>query len=297
LTPVAILIAAVFWTWLWGAVGLLLATPLTVCLAVVGRYVPRLEFLRILLTDEPVLRPHTRFYQRLLGGNVEEATEVAEEFMKGKSLEDFADMVVIPALSLVEEDRHRGNLDEEKQQSIFQNVRMLIEDVAERSEELIAGSKEKKETETHTEKARTERPLPVEEAAVVCVPARDEADELAALMLEYVLRKRRIPVRVLSCASLAGECVEQLRRSRAGVACVTVVPPFGQLNARYMCRRLHAQFPELKIIAAILTEHPVEELKARGPALAAEETTTTIKQCVTAVLSYLPTSDEIKQAA
>jgi predicted PurR-regulated permease PerM len=297
LTPVAILIAAVFWTWLWGAVGLLLATPLTVCLAVLGRYVPRLEFLRILLTDEPVLRPHTRFYQRLLGENVEEATEVAEEFMKGKSLEDFADMVVIPALSLMEEDRHRGNLDQEKQQSIFQNVRMLIEDIAERSEELIAGNKEKKETETHTEKARTDRPLVAEEAPVVCVPARDEADELAALMLEYSLRKRRIPVRVLSCASLAGESVEQLRRSRAGVACVTVVPPFGQLNARYMCRRLHAQFPDLKIIAAILTEHPVEELKARGPALAADETTTSIKQCVTAVLSYLPTSDEIKQAA
>jgi len=115
--------------------------------------------------------------------------------------------------------------------------------------------------------------------------------------LQYILQKRRIAVRVLSCASLAGECVEQLKRSHAGVACVTVVPPFGQLNARYMCRRLRAQFPELKIIAAVLTEHPPEELKARIPALSAEETTTSMKQCVTAVLSYLPTSDEVKQAA
>src|SRR5947209_4727111 len=105
-SPMAILVAAVFWTWLWGPVGLLLATPLTVCLVVIGRYVPSLEFLSVMLSDEPVLKPETRFYQRLLAMDLEEATEVAAEYMKGRSLEEFYDQVAIPALILAEQDRH-----------------------------------------------------------------------------------------------------------------------------------------------------------------------------------------------
>jgi predicted PurR-regulated permease PerM len=299
LTPLAILIAAVFWTWLWGPVGLLLATPLTVCLAVMGRYVPSLEFLRILLTDEPVLNPHSRFYQRLLAGNLEEATELAEDFIKGKSLEDLGDRVIIPALSLVEEDRHRGNLDLEKQKLIFENLRILIDDVAERSEQLIADGKEKKSPSADHEVAQIGQgsKSAQDQASVVCVPARDEADQIAALLLEQILARRSVALKVLSCSSLAGECIEELKHAGAGVACVAVVPPFGQLNARYMCRRLRAQFPDLKLIGAILTERPPEELKARTPAIVADELTSSLKQTVTAVLSYLPTSEEVKQAA
>jgi hypothetical protein len=298
LTPVAILVAAVFWTWLWGPVGLLLATPLTLCLAVTGRYVPSLEFLRILLTDEPVLRPHARFYQRLLAENLEEATELAEDFLKGKSLEELGDCVIVPALSLIEEDRHRGHVDLEKQKTIFQNLRFLIDDVAERSDELIAAGKEKKSEPDHEVAASARGAEPArEQASVVCVPARDEADEIAALLLERILARRSVALKILSCSSLAGECIEELKQTGAGVACVTVVPPFGQVNGRYMCRRLRAQFPDLKLIGAILTERPAEELKARNPAIVADELTTSLKQTVTAVLSYLPTSEEVKQAA
>src|SRR5712671_1253338 len=136
LSPMAVLVAAVFWTWLWGPVGLLLATPLTVCVVVIGRYVPRLEFLSIILTDEPVLTPETRFYQRLLALDMEEATEVAENFLKGKSLEDLYDSLMIPALSLAEEDRHRGRLNEDREQFVFKTTRFLVEDLAERADEL-----------------------------------------------------------------------------------------------------------------------------------------------------------------
>src|SRR5207253_5297645 len=115
ITPLAILIAAVFWTWLWGPVGLLLSVPLTVCVVIIGRYVPSMEFLEILLSDEPVLRPETRFYQRMLAMDLDEATEVAEDFVKDKSMEDLEDKVIIPARMLAEEDRHRGRLDEEHQ--------------------------------------------------------------------------------------------------------------------------------------------------------------------------------------
>src|SRR5690348_2953499 len=103
LSPLAILVAAVFWTWLWGPAGLLLATPLTVCVVVIGRHVPKLTFLQVLLSDEPVLAPKTRFYQRLLAMDAEEAGTIAEEFLKDKSLEELYDSLIVPALSLAEE--------------------------------------------------------------------------------------------------------------------------------------------------------------------------------------------------
>ncbi len=105
MTPLAILVAAVFWTWLWGAVGLLLATPLTVCLAVLGRYVPSLRFLGVLLNDEPMLPPEKRLYQRLLAADVEEAADIAEEFLKSIPMEQLYDAVIIPAPNLAEQDR------------------------------------------------------------------------------------------------------------------------------------------------------------------------------------------------
>ena len=102
ISPIAILIAAVFWTWLWGPVGLLLSTPLTVCLVVIGRYVPKLEYLSILLSDKPVLDFPTRFYQRMLAMDLQEATDLAESFLRGKSLENLYDEMIIPALTLAE---------------------------------------------------------------------------------------------------------------------------------------------------------------------------------------------------
>src|SRR5882724_9121750 len=176
LSPMAVLVAAVFWTWLWGPVGLLLATPLTVCVVVLGRYVPSLEFLSILLSDEPVLSPQTRFYQRLLAMDVEEATQIAEQFLKGKSLEELYDTLLVPALTLAEEDRHQGRMDEAREQFVFKTTRFLIEDLAERSDELIAGNGSLR---THEEKLidAKKSALPGAELTAVCIPARDEADE------------------------------------------------------------------------------------------------------------------------
>ena len=110
LSPIAIIAAAVFWTWLWGPIGLLLSTPLTVCLVVLGRHVPQLAFLDVLLGNEPVLTPPELLYQRLLVGDPNEATERAEEYLREHSLADFYDEVAIPALALAEEDRSDGRL-------------------------------------------------------------------------------------------------------------------------------------------------------------------------------------------
>jgi len=287
----AILLGTVFWTWLWGPLGLLLATPLTVCLVVIGRYVPSLEFLSVLLSDEPVLTPETRFYQRMLAMDLEEATEIAEQFLKGKSLEDLADSVIIPALSLAEEERHRGKLDEVRQQFIFQNTRLLVEDLAERADDIIAGNESPRPRPANQEKLPPKNPPPPGPPDVVCLPARDEADEIAALMLAQLLTKRGVHARAFSSVALAGECMEEISRSGAKVACVAMVPPYGYMHGRYLCRRLRAQFPELKLVAAVLTERDLDEIKRRQPSLAADELAASLKQALTAILSLLPAAN------
>jgi predicted PurR-regulated permease PerM len=295
ISPIAILIAAVFWTWLWGAVGLFLATPLTVCVVVIGRYVPSMEFLSILLGDEPVLKPETKFYQRMLAMNLDEATELAEDYLKGKSLEQLDDCVIIPALSLAEEDRHRGRLDEEREQFLFQNTRLLVEDITERADNLIAGnSSSRKQNDAERESQST--PLS-DSPAVLCIPARDEADEIAAVMLEQLLGKRGIRAKVLSCAGLLGECIQKVEEEKPGVVCVAAVPPFGYVHARYLCRRLRNRFPELKVVAAILTEGDVNEIKKRQPAVPADEIGSSLAQAMAAILSLLPTANPPAQVA
>jgi predicted PurR-regulated permease PerM len=286
ISPVAILLAAVFWTWLWGPIGLLLSTPLTVCVVVLGRYVPSLEFLAVMLSDEPVLGPEMRFYQRMLAMNLDEAEAVASEFLKGKSLEELTDQVLVPALSLAEEDRHRGRLDEKRQQFIFQNTRMLVEEIGEQADEVARGKKLElsKNQKSHQHEDHGDETG----SGIVLVPARDEADEIAAMMLGQLLERRGIKGQVLSCAALAGECIEKLKHSNPKIACVVVVPPYGYMHARYMCRRLRDQFSELKVIAAILTEREVEELRQRRPPVAADELTVTLKQALAAILSFLP---------
>lgn len=289
ISPLAILLAAVFWTWLWGPVGLFLATPLTVCLVVMGRYVPSMEFLSVMLGDAPVLRPETKFYQRMLAMNLDEATELAENYLKGKSLEQLDDSVIIPALSLAEEDRHRGKLDEERQQFIFQNTRLLVEDITERAENLIAGDSSSRKHDGSPQEAESE--APDSKVDVICIPARDEADEIAALMLEQLLNKRGISASVLSCVGLLAECVQQVEKRKPRVVCVAAVPPFGYVHARYLCRRLWARFPDLKIVAAILTEGDVNEIKKRQPPVQAHEIGASLTQALAAILSLLPTAN------
>jgi len=294
-SPMAILVAAVFWTWLWGPVGLLLATPLTVCVVVIGRYVPNLEFLSVMLSDEPVLKPETRFYQRLLAMDLEEATEIAEDYLKGRSLEDLYDRVVVPALTLAETDRHRGKLDEHREKFVIQNARILIEDTAERADELVTGNHSKK---TGPNGKQSERSLAEQAAAppaILCIPARDEADEIAALMVAQLLKQRGIVAQSLSAEALASECIRMVGESQTRIACITAVPPLGYTHARYLCRRLRDEFPDLKIVAAILTEQPVDTLRKRKPPVVADELAASVKETLAALLSFVP--DRSKEAS
>ena len=291
-SPLAILVAAVFWTWLWGPVGLLLATPLTVCVVVLGRYVPTLGFLSVMLSDDEVLTPQTRFYQRMLAMDVEEAIEVAEEFLKGKSMAELYDQVIVPALSLAEEERHRGRMDEARQKFLFQNTRLLIEDIAERADEIIAGNSGKGRAAPKTN-GRKLALSETEDATVLCLPARDEADELASLMLAQLLNQSGIPARSLSVAALAGDHLQQVGRSTPKVACVSSVPPFGYMHARYLCRHLRTSFPDVRLMAAILTERDVEEIRQRQPPIPGDKLASSLKQAVAEIAPLIPSPESV----
>jgi len=161
--------------------------------------------------------------------DVEEATQIAEDFLKGKSLEDLYDALIIPALSLAEEDRHQGCMDEAREQFVFKTTRFLIEDLAERSDELIAGNGSLRTCEEKLIDAKKSA-LPGTEVTAVCIPARDEADEIAAEMLVQLLNKRGLPARALPSAALAGESLQEIAKDKPQVACVSAVPPMGYLH-------------------------------------------------------------------
>ena len=130
-SSLALLVATVFWTWLWGTVGLFLATPLTVCLVVMGKYIPQLEFLGVMLSDQPVLEPRERFYQRLLADDIDEAEELLDEALRNGSPVEVVDSIVLPALRLAEQDHDRRAIDEAKRRAVVDRVGELVDDLRE----------------------------------------------------------------------------------------------------------------------------------------------------------------------
>jgi predicted PurR-regulated permease PerM len=272
ISPMAILVAAVFWTWLWGPIGLLLATPLTVCLAVLGRYVPSLEFLSIALSDEPVLTPEKRFYQRLLARDIDEASDLASEYLLEKPLEDLYDQVIIPALCLAETEAQNGKLTPSRERFVLENTRILVEDLGNRADA----------TRDDEEPVAPEEMLP-DGCTVLCVPARDQADEIAAIMLSQLLRQKKIAARTTSVDTLASECVEKAGRGSVRVACICMVPPQGYTHVRYLCKRLRSEFPKLKLVAAALNEPDTKTVQNREPALEADAIAVTLTRATAEV--------------
>lgn len=241
----AILVAAAFWTWLWGPVGLLLSTPLTVCLVVIGKYVPQMQFLDVLLGDAPVLSARDRLYQRLLAMDQEEASGVVEEHLKTHTLEQTFDEVIVPALAMAEHERHRGTLDEERQTFIQDAIGGMVDDLDVQKDTSVESIPDGKVQTI---------PMHIPEGCIVtvlCLPANDEADELTARMFAQVLRSYGYDAQTVSITALAGEMVERVQKTKADVVCVCALPPAAVLHARYLCKRLHARFPDLTLLVGL----------------------------------------------
>ena len=236
LSSVALIAAATFWTWLWGPVGLLLSTPLTVCLVVLGRHVPQLEFLDVMLGNQPVLAPDETFYQRLLANDPEEATEQAEEFMKERSLGEFFDEVAIPALVMAQIDSDDGALLPERRLMIKQGVQAMLENL---SDEVTA------------DPASGHSTSPVIGGAprILCIAGRNELDEAAALLLVHLLRLEH------PCTIAEALPAEALKADRyhssleeAMVICLSLISTQSAVRARYLMRRLQRRAPRARVL-------------------------------------------------
>jgi predicted PurR-regulated permease PerM len=237
ISSLALLVSSVFWASLWGPAGLILSTPLTVCVVVLGRYVPHLSFLHVLLGDEPVLAVDAQIYQRLLAMDQMEAHTIVVEFLKGRPLVELYDSVLVPALSMAEQDRHKGAVDAAREEFLFLSIN-----------EMIAEFSEYQPPES----------MPVPEAArhaahrVLCLPAHDRADEITAAMLAQLLEKEGFATMSFPVAGPSpNEMLAAVEAGRGDVVCISALPPYAFAPARAMCKQIRERFPKLKVVVCV----------------------------------------------
>jgi len=231
ISSLAILLTTVFWAALWGPAGLILSTPLTVCVVVLGRHVPHLSFLHILLGDQPVLVAEARVYQRLLAMDDREARAVVDVYLSENSLVRLYDSVIIPALSMAEHDRHKGALDSSREEFVFLSIKEMIAEVPEQTEQQPASS--------------------AASGRVLCVPANDEADEIAATMLGQLLEQAGCPAVSLPLDPSLQHLAAIVEPAQGDVFCISALPPFAFARARTLSRLLQVRFPRNKMYIGV----------------------------------------------
>lgn len=215
LSPTAIIVSATFWAWLWGAGGLLLATPLTVCFAVLGKHVPALAFLDILLGDRPPIAPEYRFYQRLIAGDHDEVDEIISSYIERDAAQELFDDVILPALQLAEHDLRAGLIEPEDQKDLCHHLREALGN--------IDGFRFTDDDALH---------------GVAIIPARTECDALAGAMLAFVLRSRGITCTYFSERTLGSEVQARLAAKSDAVVCLSALTPAAARTAGSVFKRL-----------------------------------------------------------
>jgi hypothetical protein len=224
-------VAAVFWTALWGPAGLILSTPLTVCLVVLGRNIPQLAFLHVLLGDEEPLPPAAQVYQRLLAMDQQDARIVADTFLKEGTLVELYDSVLVPALTMAEQDRHRSSIDAMREEFLFLNFNEMVAEfsdfAAPADEQLQLGGR------------------------MLCIPAHDQADEIAAAMLAQLLEQRGCIALSFPVGPELEEMLQLVEPGGNDLICISALQPYAFAPARSACRRLRARFPKIRILVGV----------------------------------------------
>lgn len=266
LSPLAVMAAAVFWTWLWGPIGLLLATPLTVCIAVLGRHIPQFGVLHLMLASEPALPPEARVYQRLLAGDSQEAAQLAREFAEREGEEALFEQMLIPALVLAERDRSDEALEPSRARAVFEGMQRIID--AERGAPVP----------------------PLDRSPVVCIAAaHDEADYLVGRMLARLLPSPEFAVRVLPHPVLAAEMTGMLQASGCRVVVISALQLRAESHADYLCRRFRQRFPQLKIVVGLWgSEADADEVERHLKAAGADEAVTSLGAAVQRMRQHAP---------
>jgi predicted PurR-regulated permease PerM len=245
ISSLALLTMAIFWTLLWGWPGLILSTPLTVCIVVLGRYVPQMSFLHALLGADAELSAEALFYERLLAMDQREARAVANRFLEGKPLVELYDSVLIPALALVEQDRHQGVLDEVRCNFFFLSIG-----------ELVAELTDHPQRESGDSAALAPRFGMQQDFAVVCISASDQADELTTHMLVQLMEQASHQTLYLP-SPVSDEILDSLANEPNTVIFISALPPFAFSQARGICQRVRSHLPGNRIVIGLWS--PTEE--------------------------------------
>lgn len=264
LSPVAVVASATFWTALWGPIGLVLATPLTVCLVVLGRHVERLEFLDVMFGDRPALSPPEIFYQRMLAGDPTEASAKAEEFLKERSLSSYYDEVALRGLQLAQVDAERGALAPDRLTKIRDAVQEFANNISEQDERLppkvgpttdveatsaIEGVAEDAPYESLRVLRKEDLPAGWQgEHPVLCVAGRNPIDEAAAIMLAQLTGAHGLSARVEAAEALSTANIFRLETDGVAIVCLVYMDASSPAHMRYSVRRLRRKLPKATII-------------------------------------------------
>jgi predicted PurR-regulated permease PerM len=286
LSPVAIVVSATFWTALWGPIGLVLATPLTVCLVVLGRHVERLEFLDVIFGDRPALSPSEMFYQRMLAGDPTEAAGKAEEFLKEKSLSSYFDEVALKGLLLAQADAKRGALDQARMIKIREAVAEFASDLSTQDDSIpemaspTIDAEAAAAVETVTDAAISSN-LPVVQQAdlplawqgefpVLSLAGRTPLDEAAAVLFAQLSNAHGLAARVEPAEALSPANIARLGTAGVAIVCLSYLDAGSPAHMRYSVRRLRRQLPKATIVlgcwAEQLDAEALEELRAAAKA-------------------------------
>jgi hypothetical protein len=232
-SQVALLVAVAFWTWLWGPLGLLMATPLTVCLVVVGKHVPGLEFVGTLMADTPALPPDSSYYQRLLAGDQSEAAAIVEDFVRDQSAERVYDGLLLPALTYAERDAAEGRLSAEEERAVSDATRDLLIELA----PLVAIAPD---TLGPVAGGPSHR--------VLGYPANGQSDALALDMLQSLCAGTRVEIETTPARMLASEVVAAVQGRQFDAVCIADLPPSAPSRTRYLVKRLRRALPTIQIL-------------------------------------------------
>ena len=265
-SPVALLLAAAFWTWLWGLAGLLLSVPITVCLVVMGKYVPQLEFFEILLGDEPALEPYQQLYQRLLTSNRDEADMLLEAALREHSLREVCDIAIVPAMRQLEADFARGALKPVRRRAVLDQIQGWVD-------ELLEG----------LQRTDGRGALSWQSPSVLCVPAEDQEDGIVATLLAAVLINRGIGARVAPFARLEEEIAAGAGAGLEAIV-VSALPPEAIPPARAVVKRIRAQAESVPIIVGLWgLEHDLDRANQRLASAGMSRLETRVGACVEAI--------------
>jgi predicted PurR-regulated permease PerM len=306
LSPIAIVLSASFWTWLWGPVGLVLATPLTICLVVLGRHVDRLKFLDVMLGDRPPLTAPQLAYQRMLAGDPIEAVEQAHEYLNDSSLENYYDAILLKGLRLAEADRQLGHLDEDRLNQVVSTVEELVAELETHRDVAPTDPRSPDLSESPgaaiaIEQARSQHALSQEQPtlslSVVCIPGAGRLDEATALVLAQLLRHRGIGAIAEKADALSMSKLSSLELANTALVCVCYLSEPSTAKIQHAVRGLSRRIDETRILLALLGTEAAKPVGGASNPLVASGSFGATLEAIVQVTSEQPVRAKIAATA